>query len=70
MQITVNVPDSLPLEKIEQLIKEIEQRLLNETTQTAVKKQRPIGLAKEQFKVPPTFFEPLPNNLMDAFEGH
>jgi antitoxin (DNA-binding transcriptional repressor) of toxin-antitoxin stability system len=27
----------------------------------------PIGLAKGKFKVPRTFFEPLPSELIDAF---
>ncbi len=30
---------------------------------------RPIGLAKGIFTVPRSFFEPLPNELLDAFEG-
>ena len=30
---------------------------------------RPIGLAKGRFSVPPSFFEPLPDDLLDAFEG-
>lgn len=33
------------------------------------KKPRPIGLAKGTFEVPPSFFEPLPDDLLDAFEG-
>lgn len=33
------------------------------------KAKRPIGLAKGQFKVPPEFFEPLPDDLLDAFNG-
>jgi antitoxin (DNA-binding transcriptional repressor) of toxin-antitoxin stability system len=32
-------------------------------------KRRPIGLAKGTFEVPPSFFEPLPDWLLDAFEG-
>jgi len=32
------------------------------------RKRRPIGLAKG-FKVPKAFFEPLPEELADAFEG-
>lgn len=32
-------------------------------------KQRPIGLAKEFFQVPNSFFEPLPEAILDAFEG-
>ena len=30
---------------------------------------RPVGLAKGQFAVPPAFFEPLPEDLIDAFDG-
>ena len=29
---------------------------------------RPIGLAKGRFSVPRSFFEPLPDELLDAFE--
>ncbi len=30
---------------------------------------RPIGLAKGQFKVPDSFFDPLPDDIIAAFEG-
>jgi hypothetical protein len=30
---------------------------------------RPIGLAKGLLQVPASFFEPLPGELLDAFEG-
>ncbi|MEN6438760.1 MAG: hypothetical protein ABFD97_09265 [Syntrophobacter sp.] len=30
---------------------------------------RPIGLAKGQFEVPESFFEPLPDDFLDAFNG-
>ena len=30
---------------------------------------RPIGLAKGKFSLPDSFFEPLPEELLDAFEG-
>jgi antitoxin (DNA-binding transcriptional repressor) of toxin-antitoxin stability system len=33
------------------------------------RKPRPIGLAKGQFEVGPAFFEPLPEDLLRAFEG-
>ena len=33
------------------------------------KTKRPIGLAKGKLKIPKTFFEPLPDELLDAFEG-
>jgi antitoxin (DNA-binding transcriptional repressor) of toxin-antitoxin stability system len=31
--------------------------------------KRPIGLYKGKFTVPASFFEPLPDWLLDAFEG-
>jgi antitoxin (DNA-binding transcriptional repressor) of toxin-antitoxin stability system len=30
---------------------------------------RPLGTAKGQVKVPPAFFEPLPEDILRAFEG-
>jgi prevent-host-death family protein len=32
-------------------------------------KPRPLGLAKGKFRVPPSFFEPLPEELLRSFEG-
>ena len=34
------------------------------------KTRRPIGLAKGMFTVPKSFFDPLPDDLLDAFEGN
>lgn len=31
--------------------------------------QRPIGLAAGTFQVPSSFFDPLPDDLLDAFDG-
>ena len=31
--------------------------------------KRPIGLAKNKLKIPKSFFKPLPDALLDAFEG-
>lgn len=31
--------------------------------------RRPIGLAKGLFTIPAGFFEPLPDEILDAFEG-
>ncbi len=30
---------------------------------------RPIGLAKDIFTVSPAYFEPLPDDMLDSFEG-
>lgn len=35
----------------------------------ALARPRPIGLAKGRFAVPSSFFEPLPHDVVDAFEG-
>jgi len=32
-------------------------------------KQRPIGLSNGNFQVPESFFEPLTDEVLDAFEG-
>ena len=32
-------------------------------------KKRPIGLSKGEFQVPVSFFEPLTDEVLDAFEG-
>ncbi|ESS71343.1 hypothetical protein MGMO_106c00060 [Methyloglobulus morosus KoM1] len=32
-------------------------------------KQRPIGLAKGLFEIPASFFEPLLDDMLDAFKG-
>jgi antitoxin (DNA-binding transcriptional repressor) of toxin-antitoxin stability system len=31
--------------------------------------KRPIGLAKNKLRIPKSFFKPLPDGLLDAFEG-
>ena len=33
------------------------------------RKPRPIGLCKGQFRVPPRFFQPLPDEIVAAFRG-
>jgi len=33
------------------------------------KSRRPIGLAKDKFRIPPEFFEPLPPEIVDSFYG-
>ncbi len=36
---------------------------------TVQKKKRPIGLSKGKFVIPESFFEPLPEEILTAFEG-
>ena len=33
------------------------------------KNKRPVGLAKNKFKIPPEFFEPLPSDVVNSFYG-
>lgn len=42
---------------------------LTQEKQTSAIKRRPIGLAKGQVQIPAGFFEPLPDEILDAFEG-
>ncbi len=34
-----------------------------------IREKRPVGLAKGRIDVPESFFDPLPEELLDAFEG-
>ena len=34
-----------------------------------IKTERPIGLGRGEFQVTPEFFEPLPSEIIDSFEG-
>jgi len=36
----------------------------------ARKADRPVGLARGEFEVPDSFFDPLPEGILGAFEGH
>jgi len=42
---------------------------LTQEKQTPKIRQRPIGLAKGQLEIPVSFFDPLPDDMLDAFEG-
>jgi len=42
---------------------------LTQEKQTPEIRQRPIGLAKGQLEIPASFFESLPDDILDAFEG-
>lgn len=33
-----------------------------------IQEQRPIGLAKDSFSVPESFFDPLPEDILNSFE--
>lgn len=36
---------------------------------TSRKTPRPLGLARGQFSIPKKFFDPLPDHIIEAFEG-
>jgi hypothetical protein len=40
-----------------------------QSKRAAKKAKRPIGLAKNKLKITKSFFKPLPDDLLDAFEG-
>ena len=70
MQVKINVPDNLPLATVEKFVQRIEKRLIRKAAIVEFKKLRPIGLAKGEFEVPKSFFEPLPDSLIQEFEGY
>jgi len=69
MQVTINIPDNLPQAAIQQQLHEFEEKLRQQAKQKVSVTQRPIGLAKNDFQVPASFFEALPDDMLDAFEG-
>lgn len=66
MQLTINVPDTLPQERLAQIIKEVEQRIINESKFfTLFSTQKNISTTeKKQY---PNFVDFIRNSpLMDA----
>ena len=62
----------IPTEKLTEiydLIHYFRLGLAQETSAPQIIKQRSIGLAKGQFTISASFFEPLPDDILDAFEG-
>jgi hypothetical protein len=57
------------LEELYDLMHYFRLGLTHERQAQAPVTRRPIGLAKGTFQVPPSFFEPLPDEILDAFEG-
>ena len=65
----INQIPSDKLAEVYDLIHYFRLGLAHENETHAPPKQRPIGLAKEVFHVPSSFFDPLPDEILDAFEG-
>jgi hypothetical protein len=64
-------PDSVT-ERLNELVDELspaEDRFVAETSSSARTEPRPVGRAKGRLTVPDEFFEPLPEDLVAAFEG-
>jgi hypothetical protein len=66
---TINDPNGIttgviiPIELWQKILPKIQNEI------QIVSKPRPIGLAKGEWQAPPSFFEPLPNDLIKAFSG-
>ncbi len=77
MQITLNIEDNLfkkasvltGITEYTLLIREGLKALIDSEIRKKPDSYRPIGLAKNRFHVPPAFFEELPEDMLDAFEG-
>ena len=59
--------DKLP--EVYDLIHYFRLGLKQETMPVEMRPERPLGLAKGQFQIPAAFFEPLPDEILDAFAG-
>ena len=63
----------IPLDKLAELcclVHYYRLGLANEGQKPKLTAKRPIGLAKGTFQVPPSFFESLPEEILDTFEGN
>ncbi|QTA81027.1 Toxin-antitoxin system type II, antitoxin component, VapB-like [Desulfonema limicola] len=77
MQITLNIDEKLfgtasrltGIKEYSALIHEGLKSLILSQTNQKLSLPRPIGLAKNRFQVPPEFFDELPEELLNAFEG-
>jgi hypothetical protein len=59
--------DKLP--EVYDLIHYFRLGLKQESMSPVISAERPIGLAKGLFQIPTAFFDPLPDEMLDAFEG-
>ncbi|ETR66298.1 MAG: hypothetical protein OMM_12979 [Candidatus Magnetoglobus multicellularis str. Araruama] len=57
------------LQLMQVLLRDIAAEKNVEIESTEILKMRPIGLLKDKFSVPNSFFDPLPDELINAFEG-
>lgn len=55
----------LSMDKIELVLK-----IVLSWKEQPLKKPRPIGLAKDEWQISSSFFEPLPEDLINLFEGY
>jgi hypothetical protein len=67
-QLLAQVVDELSPEKVEQLV-EFAKSLRHRDAQCAKPKPRVLGAFEGQLKILPGFYDPLPDDLLDEFEG-
>jgi hypothetical protein len=69
MSRTIDVSDLPPtmVEAIESLVRAAREQA--QSTSAAPPAPRPFGWLKGQVEVPDSFFDPLPDDLLDLFEG-
>lgn len=67
----INVPAELRRRKVEVIILPLDENDIDaaETDETAAQELRPFGLAAQEFVVPADFDEPLPEEVLAAFEN-
>jgi len=77
MQLTLNIDEKLfgrasqltGIKEYSALIHEGLKSLIMSQSGKKPSSPRPIGLAKNRFRVPPEFFDELPEEMLNAFEG-
>ena len=67
-ELLAQVVDELPPEKVEQLV-EFARSLRRRDAQGLKAKPRVLGAFEGQIKILPGFYDPLPDDLLDEFEG-
>ena len=64
----LKVVDALPDEKAEQVVQFAESLSPREPADTKAP-FRPLGLYRGKIRIDPSFYDPLPDDILDAFEG-
>jgi hypothetical protein len=60
--------DELPIEKVAELV-EFAKSLCQQSVKKPARRKPVLGTFRGQIKILPSFYDPLPDDILDAFEG-